>query len=153
MVTKEGSDNLKKITISLPEELYEGLKEEATKNGFPFDELILRKLNKVFSSINEFSDGFLTNKIKNSRIDYLEKERERLLKQMYEGRLYTNEQFQLECIERELKEFIPKTEEEKRIDELFEAGFNEIFSKPLRTKEEILKDLKELNKKSNNEKK
>jgi hypothetical protein len=137
----------KKITISLPEELFCKLEEEAVKNQLPFDELLLRKLNKVYS---EFEERYLTNKVKNTRIDYLEKERDRLLKQLYEGRLYSTEQFQLGCIERELEKFIPKSEEEKRLDKVTELAFDEFFDKPRRTEEEILKDLEELKKNKKN---
>ena len=155
MATKKDSDELKKITLSLPEELLHKLEEEAVKNQHSFDELLLRKLNKAYSD-SEFGEKYLTNKVKNTRIDYLEKERDRLLKQLYEGRLYSTEQFQLGCIERELEKFIPKSEEEKSLDKIIESAIDDFFEKPRRTEKEILKDLeelkkKELNKDSNNE--
>lgn len=114
----------KKIKISIPEELFNKLEEEAIKNHLSLDELILRKLNKIYSDSN---GGYLTNKVKNSRIDYLEKERERLLKQMYESRLFDSDQTSLYYIEKELEDFIPKTEEEKEIDEIVDKILQEKY--------------------------
>lgn len=136
----------KEINISIPEELFNKLEEEAIKNHLSLDELILRKLNKIYSDSN---GGYLTNKVKNSRIDYLEKERERLLKQMYESRLFDSDQTSLYYIEKELEDFIPKTEEEKKIDEIVdkilaekygEQNINKDIEIPKEDFEEILTD-------------
>jgi rubrerythrin len=158
----------KKITISIPEELIDQLIKEAEGHRETFEELILRKLKYNDLSFRAPEDFFQKKIIKIS-IDDLTSE---LIKQEEFDKLLTTvlEDYFNKAIEdriklgeetlkiirdgkqRKVEKTVNDNEENDSEFKIPDSIWDKIFSKPMRTKEEILKHIEELKKNESNEK-